>query len=147
MASRKILSALALSAALAGAADFSAWSHAMTFSFNTTATGSATYVDIAHFPVLIRLDTAQKQVFQQAAIGGADIRFTKNDGATPVPFEIERWDAENRAAEIWVLVDTLIGDYSAQTIRMYWGKTGAASASDGSKVFDPANGFAAVWHF
>jgi hypothetical protein len=79
---------------------------------------------------------------------GEDVRFTKRSGL-PLPYEIERWDAALKQAEIWVKVDTVYGNNSTQSITMYWGaSTGSAtvSLSNGAAVFDTGNGFQGVWH-
>ena len=131
----------------AGQEDYSQWAHNTGFTFNTTATGAGVSADQAGFPVLIRLDGGYAPVFAEAASGGADIRFSKADGVTRLPYEIERWDSLGQSAEIWVRVDTLKGDASTQAIRMFWGKPGALAKSSGAEVFDTSGGYAAVWHF
>ena len=83
--------------------------------------------------------------FSQAQAGGADIRFTKSDN-TFLPYEIERWDAADELAEIWVRVDTVYGNNAAQSITLYWGNPNATDTSNGAAVFDTANGFQGVWH-
>jgi hypothetical protein len=49
-------------------------------------------------------------------------------------------------AEVWVNVDTVHGNDSAQSITMYWGNANAVDASNGAAVFDTGNGFQGVWH-
>jgi hypothetical protein len=83
--------------------------------------------------------------FTQAQGVGEDIRFAKSDGS-PLAHSIERWDAVNRRAEIWVKVDTVYGNTSTQTIIMYWGNGTAVDRSEGDAVFDTATGFQGVWH-
>src|SRR5690606_19319604 len=76
---------------------------------------------------------------------GADLRFSKTND-TILRYQIERWDATARRAEIWVKVDTVKGDDSAQSIRMFWGNAAAASESNAAAVFDSAAGYLDVWH-
>src|SRR5690606_24323036 len=45
----------------------------------------------------------------------------------------------------WVLLDTAKAN-TTQTLRLYWGKAGAADSSSGRAVFDTAHGYAGVWH-
>lgn len=111
---------------------------------NTTEAGAGIAGDVYDFPVLIRLDEDNFD-FSAARGDGSDVRFTKSDG-DPLPFEIERWDAEKPSAEIWVLVDTVRGDDSMQHIILLWGVAPKGAASDGGAVFDTARGMQAAWH-
>jgi biopolymer transport protein ExbB len=101
--------------------------------------------DIRDFPLLVRLD-ADLIDFSQAAPGGADLRFTKAGGRTPLAYEIEHWDSANRQAEVWVRMDTVFGDAGNQYIQMHWGNPAAKDSSSGSAVFDTALGYGGVWH-
>jgi hypothetical protein len=122
------------------------WQYARNLCCNTTPSGANVTGDAYGFPVLIRL-TGVNFYFAQAGAGGADIRFTKSDN-TPLPYEIERWDAAQARAEIWVKIDTIAGNNATQYITMYWGNSGVADSSDGGSVFDTgaAGGFQGVWH-
>ena len=131
------------------------WKFSKKLRLNTTAAGANVAGNVTDFPVLIRLNGSNFN-FSQARPDGADIRFTKADN-TPVPYEIERWDATLRSAEIWVKLDTVFGNDSSHLITMYWGastvgSTGSpqgsatASLSNSAAVFDTANGFQGVWH-
>jgi hypothetical protein len=125
-------------------ADYATWKFSGKITLNTTASGANVFGDVANFPVLIRL-TSNNFYFSQSMSNGEDIRFAKSDGS-PLPYEIEQWDAAAQAAEIWVKVDTVHGNNSSQNIVMYWGNPNAASASNSKAVFDTANGFQGVWH-
>jgi hypothetical protein len=122
-----------------------AWNYAKQLFLTTTASGADVAGNVIDFPVLIRL-TDKNFSFAQAKKNGEDIRFTKSDN-TLLPYEIERWDSVAGAAEIWVKVDTVYGNDSAQNITMYWGDPNANSASNSAAVFNTADGFKAVWHF
>ncbi|MEO6094632.1 MAG: DUF2341 domain-containing protein, partial [Fibrobacteria bacterium] len=87
---------------------------------------------------------AEADVFTQSP-AHADLRFAKPDG-TPLPFQVESWDAAGRKAAIWVKLDTLKGGKADQRIRMYWGRPGAQDSSSGKAVFTAATGFRGVWH-
>jgi hypothetical protein len=121
-----------------------AWKYSRRITLNTSVTGAAVSGDVVHFPVLIRLN-ANNFNFSQAQTSGADIRFTKSDDA-PLPFQIERWDAAQDRAEIWIKADTVFGNSDKQFITMYWGNSQAAPLSNGDAVFDTAAGFQGVWH-
>jgi len=120
------------------------WSFSRKVYLNTTSSGAAISGDVRDFPVLVRLTHANFD-FSQAKSDGGDIRFSKAD-TTTLPYEIERWDAPNSQAEIWVRIDTVHGNDSSQFITMYWGAS-VGSASNGNAVFDTARGFEGVWHF
>ncbi len=127
---------------------YAAWSNYREITINTTNTdGGANVTDaVTDFPVLVRLTNANaasgSDVLSGALANGADIRFSNANGTVALPYEIERWSAS--AAEIWVRVPTISGNANT-TIRMYWGRSGATSQSNGSAVFGN-NGFIGVWH-
>ena len=123
---------------------FTTWRYKTTLTLNTTVSGANVQGNVLDFPVLIRL-TSVNFTFLQAKGNGEDIRFTKMDGSQ-LPYEIERWDSLGGNAEIWVKIDTVYGNNANQHIEMYWGAPAASSISNGSEVFDTANGFSAVWH-
>ncbi|HEX2956433.1 MAG TPA: DUF2341 domain-containing protein [Chitinispirillaceae bacterium] len=120
------------------------WKFTRDIIINTSASGAAVTENVTHFPVCIRLRSSNFN-FTDALPDGSDMRFTKIDD-TPLPFEIERWDRQTEQADIWVNIDTVCGDNSVQTFRMYWGNELAKGESNSSKVFDTASGYIAVWH-
>jgi hypothetical protein len=120
------------------------WGYSKTIVLNTTNSGANVSRNVFKFPLLVRLaDT--NFIFSQAKTNGEDLRFAKSD-STPLPYEIERWDAANSRAEVWVKIDTIYGDNGTQAITMYWGNPDAVSASNSAAVFDTTNGFQGVWH-
>jgi hypothetical protein len=121
-----------------------AWNYSRRLYLNTTASGAQVAGSVLNFPVLVRL-TADNFDFSQAKAGGEDVRFTKAD-TTALPYEIERWDAVNRRAEIWVCLDTVYGNSLDHFFTMYWGNSVSVSASKGTAVFDTVSGFQGVWH-
>lgn len=118
--------------------------HATNFFMNTTSGGANVAGNVYGFPLLIRLSNSNF-VFNEARADGSDLRFTKSDNS-PVPFEIERWDATSQHAEIWVRIDTVYGNDSSHFVTMYWGESAAAMPLYQALVFDTANGFSGVWH-
>jgi hypothetical protein len=111
---------------------------------NTSHSGADVSGNVYGFPILVRLNSSNFD-FSSAQIDGRDIRFTKPDN-TMLPYEIERWDAALQLAEIWVKVDTVYGNDSAQAIMMNWGNSTEISESNSVRVFDSINGFEGVWH-
>jgi hypothetical protein len=123
---------------------YSAWLHNKKMYFNTTESGANVPGNVVNFPVLIRLYSTDLD-FSQVKPGGGDVRFA-NSNNMPLPYEIERWDATGGVAEIWVKIDTVLGNSSSQYIVFYWGNATAASTSNSMAVFDTSNGFQGVWH-
>jgi hypothetical protein len=123
---------------------FNGWTYSTDIVLNTSATGANDTGNVLNFPVLVRLNAGNFS-FSQAKTNGEDVRFAKSD-TTPLYYEIEQWDSASGAAELWVKVDTVLGNNSSQFIKMYWGNPAAASASNSAAVFDTANGFQGVWH-
>jgi autotransporter-associated beta strand protein len=99
-----------------------------------------------NFPLLVRLNAGNFD-FSQAQPNGSDIRFAIMTGEelTALSYQIEQWDQVAKTAAIWVKIPTITGD-SSQEIKMYWGRTGVGSESNGANVFNAANGFLSVWH-
>jgi hypothetical protein len=136
-----------LAAAFAAAQEnyATAWTRHRTIFLNTTAANGAGVDSTArNFPVLVRLRAADSATFAQARSGGVDLRFTKANNTTRLPHQIDHWDSAGRSAAVWVLVDTIRGNNSTQSIRMHWGNAAAADSSNGTVVF--SNGFTNVWH-
>jgi len=108
---------------------------------------------VKKIPLLVRFNAADhKDMLDSAATqilaGGADIRVTKADGTTDVPFEIEHAaTGANGAIALWVLADSVAqNSATAATFRVYWGKAAATTLSNSQSVFDTANGYLGVWH-
>ncbi|MBW8889536.1 MAG: DUF2341 domain-containing protein [Fibrobacteres bacterium] len=141
-----LLGGLAVSAAgpAQAADDLNSWSHSQNLYYDTSPAGADVPALIGNFPVLVRLRAANFP-FDQAMRGGQDLRFSKPDG-TPLNYEIERWDSAGAKADVWVRIDSIPGNSQGVLARMYWGKAGSVSASDGNAVFNPAIGFEYVWH-
>ena len=123
-----------------------AWRFSRLLYLNTTLSGASIAGNVTDLPALVRL-TKSNFDFNQAQPSGNDLRFTKSDN-TPLPYEIERWDAAAGLAEAWVKIDTVYGNDSSHYIIMYWGASAgsATAASNGAGVFDTSNGFQAVLH-
>lgn len=120
------------------------WKYNNQILLNTSVSGANIGETVYDFPVLIRL-TKDNFNFNEAQSNGKDIIFTKQDN-TILPCEIERWDAINRVAEIWVKIDTLEGNSTDNEISMYWGNSQFPAVLNNAPVFDTANGYCSVWH-
>ncbi|MDQ3000307.1 MAG: DUF2341 domain-containing protein [Fibrobacterota bacterium] len=126
------------------AEDYSAWPYGADLILNTSANGANIPITVTGFPMLVRLSAANFP-FDQAQANGRDVRFAKPNGV-PLDYEIERWDAVVRLAEVWVKVDTIKGNDAGQKVRMLWGNSAAADSSDPGAVFGAANGYVGAWH-
>ena len=124
---------------------FTGWKHAGEFAILTTPDGAnlPTGSVIEGFPVLVRIDKDWFD-FAQAKADGADVRFATSEGV-PLAYQIEEWDAAKGTASVWVRVPKIEGN-ARQMIRIHWGKSDAANASDGKAVFNETNGYLSVIH-
>ncbi len=64
----------------------------------------------------------------------SDLRFTADDGLTPIPFWLEKYTASTEAV-VWVRIPSLPAEETA-TAFMYYGNGSADSASSGTSTFD-----------
>lgn len=141
-----ICTALGLNAAAAFAGTgYSDWKHTGSIHVLTTPEGAdlPATAQVENFPLLVRLNGT---FFDYAAAkpDGSDLRFASRDGS-PLPHQIETWDAAKGEAAVWVRVPVIRGN-ERQELKLYWGKPDAASESNGSAVFNEANGYVGVWH-
>jgi hypothetical protein len=141
----KLLAVIMFLAVGSFACDFTDWIFSTVIRLNTDSTGADVSGDVYDFPLLVRLNSGNFN-FYQARDSGQDIRFSNSSVTVELDYEIERWDKANQVAEIWVKMDTVYGDTNFQYIWMYWGNSNASSASNGSSVFDTADGFTGAWH-
>ncbi len=130
------------------ATNYSLWKYTQPISVNTS--GMALVGNVVNYPLVVKLTGSNYPV--GAAANGADIRFSvlRNGVQVNLPYEIEQLDGSANGV-IWVMLDTLYNSTASnaatQSVTMHWGNSAAtAPVSDGSKVFSPANGFAAVYH-
>lgn len=123
---------------------YAPWRHSKKVRFNTSLTGANVAETVHGFPALVRLSRSTFD-FGQADSLGADVRFATPLGS-PIPYEIESWDAASGQAAIWVRVDTLHGNSDTQYVALLWGNPAATDRSGPSRVFDTSAGFAGVWH-
>ncbi|MBN2038285.1 MAG: DUF2341 domain-containing protein [Chitinispirillaceae bacterium] len=128
--------------------NYADWPYNQRIYINTSSSGVEIPSNVYNFPLLIRLNPSNFASFSQTLSGGADIRFSKANG-THLPYEIERWvdgASNNDTAVIWVRMDTVLGQSANQYITIHWGKSDAASRSNGQAVFDAAAGYQGAWH-
>jgi hypothetical protein len=117
--------------------DYSQWPRSRKIYLNTAAAGIRD--TLPDYPLLLRLDSTK---FDFKTWDIKSVRFADAAGRR-LPYEVERYDAEESRAEIWVRLDTLWGDSKNNYINMYWGNAQVPDFSEGSGVF---GAFAGVWH-
>ncbi len=121
------------------------WTNNQIFEMDPAATGIS--ANVANFPVMLQLNATNSAAIFSSSSSPKDLRFARTGNANVhYPFQIEQWNPTLQQAVIWVLVDTLFYQSSGQGITMFWGNSGASADSSGPAVFNPANGFLAVWH-
>jgi len=108
-----------------------------------TIAASAVEQQLAGFPVPIVLD-GDPDVIAHAHATGRDLRFTLDDGVTPVPFEIEQFDQTAGRIAAWITPATL-SPASSTVVYVYYGNPTSDAGSNASLVY--ANDFRGVWHF
>jgi len=85
-------------------------------------------------PILVRLSIGNFAFFGDVGIDGNDIRFVSSDDVTPLPFYIEKFDAVNQQALIWVQAPLTSTASATNFVYMYYGNPEAAAAGDASGV-------------
>jgi hypothetical protein len=123
-----------------------AWSGHRSIKLNTSATGANVAGTVTNVPVLVRFDATHAAVFTGAGANGASLRFTKANGTTRLPHEIDHWDAGAQKGAVWVLVDSVRGNNSSQEILLHFGNSSATSLSNAHAVFSESNGFVSAFH-
>ncbi len=100
--------------------------------------------DVTGYPLLVRI-TKEQFDFGLARRPGEGLIFLDQTGGR-LPFQIERWDAIQGKAEVWVGTKVLKGAMDGQDIGMYWGAADSGAAAGKPGVFDTASGFLSAWH-
>ncbi len=120
------------------------WAARKAIVLNTAVDGADLKEGLSNVPVLVRLHTGNFD-FMSAKDDGADLRFVAEDDTTPLKFHIEKFDAINQLAMLWVQVPKLQPGNKTQKIWLYSGNENAVAASDAKGSYD-ANQIGA-WHF
>jgi hypothetical protein len=123
---------------------FSQWKYRETL--DAAALGGVPELDgpLPGFPLPVRLTSADFD-FSQALPDGSDL--VVSDGAGHLlAHEIERWDAQNGKAEIWVRLDSLAAGAADRAITLHWGRGESVKRAGGAGVFRGENDFIGAWH-
>lgn len=146
---RKLIVPLLLAAApLAAQAWWNGdWSHRSKITVDTTAAGTNTPEALSSVPLAIRLHSGNFD-FTAAQPEGQDLRVVAGDDKTPLPFRIERFDAVNELAVLWVLMPALAPNTAgsaANTVYVYTGNEKAPA--EGAKATALDSAVRAAWLF
>jgi len=119
------------------------WTYRKAVTVDTSPSGVNTSGAIGRTVVLVRLHNGNF-TFTDALENGADIRVVDTDNKTPLPFHIEKFDATNGIATLWVSVPNLNGGEKRQ-LWLYFGNENAPVGQDVKGTFDPD--YMAAYHF
>lgn len=121
------------------------WTTRKVLTVDTTAQGADVAGALADVPVLLRLHTGNFAQFLNMLDGGADFRFLAEDDTTALKYHVERFDAVNELAFIWVRLPHVPGAAATGKIHMYFGNQAAPKADDAAGTYDTPT--ALVYHF
>lgn len=146
MLSRTLVLLLALSAWSSGASAWwnGDWESRKKVTIDTSVTGSDLKEALADVPVLVRLHTGNFGYFSELAENGKDLRAMKDD-KTPLKFHIEKFDAVNEMALVWVKFPAIQAASTSDEFHLYYGNDDAPPPEGGAGTFN--DDFAAVFHF
>lgn len=111
------------------------WNFRKEITLDLTAAGANIPGSPIEVPVLIRLHLGNFGYFGDTKPDGSDLRFIAGDDKTPLKFHIERYDATNNLAFVWVKVPRLAGG-AADRIFLYYGNQNAPAGADAAGVYD-----------
>jgi biopolymer transport protein ExbB len=131
-----LLLALLLAPSLANAWWNDEWNFRKEITLDLTPAGGDIAATATDVPVLIRLSIANFQYFGDAKPDGTDFRFVAGDDKTPLKFHVERFDAANQMAFLWVKVPRLPGGTNTEKIFLYYGNKDAPAGTDAAGTYD-----------
>ena len=120
------------------------WQHHQKTVLDTTAEGVEIGQPVTQFPLALRLHTGNF-AFTEAKADGSDLRVTGSDGKTPLHFHIEKFDATNELAVVWVQQPALAPKAKTDSVTLHWGNEKATATGDAKATYDPAQ--RVVLHF
>jgi predicted GH43/DUF377 family glycosyl hydrolase len=77
--------------------------------------------------------------FAKTSGDGRDVCVTLDDGVTPVPYWLEKWDTAAGVGSVWIKAPLLTADDTL--LYLYYGHVGATSWSNGDSTFETYDGF------
>jgi biopolymer transport protein ExbB len=112
------------------------WNFRKEIALDLTPAGGDIAATATDVPVLLRLSLANFQYFADVKPDGSDFRAIAGDDKTPLKFHVERFDAANQMAFIWVKVPRLPGATNTEKIYLYYGNKDAPAAADAAGSYD-----------
>ena len=100
--------------------------------------------EITQMPVLVRLHSGNFD-FTSASIDGSDLRFIAADDKTELKYFVEKFDAVNELAIIWVQIPKISAIDKDAHFWLYYGNEKATSSSNAKAVLDAST--VANFHF
>lgn len=114
------------------------WNFRKEITLDLTPAGGDIAATATDVPVLLRLSLANFSYFADVKPDGSDFRLIAGDDKTPLKFHVERFDAANQMAFIWVRVPQLTGGVATDRIFLYYGNPNAPPAGEPAGTFDPS---------
>jgi len=111
------------------------WAHSRKLALDTTPLGGDIAEAVNQLPLVVRLHSGNF-TFSEAKADGSDLRFFAADNKTPLKYHIERFDATNELAVIWVQLPTLAPAAQTDAVWVHWGQPDATPADDVKGTFD-----------
>ncbi len=112
------------------------WKYRKEINLDTSATGADIAGTAQDVPVLVRLSLANFNYFNDVKSDGGDFRAVAGDDKTPLKMHIERFDAQNQMALIWIAVPSITGASKSDKVYLYYGNPSATTANDIAGTFD-----------
>lgn len=120
------------------------WPSRKQITVDAAATGGDIQETLTDFPMLMRLHTGNFGFFADLGENGKDLRFMADD-KTPLKHHVEKLDALNEMALVWVKVPKVRGGVATDSLWMYYGNANTADGSDPKASYDVNQSL--VFHF
>ncbi len=114
------------------------WEFRKPITLNTTATGANIAQPVDDGVVLVRLHMGNFGFFTDMLPNGDDLRFVASDDLTPLPFNVEAFDATAQIALVWVRAGTVQPQSTTQSLLMYYGNSKAPAGGNATQTYDKA---------
>ena len=111
------------------------WSSRKQIGLDGSVTGADIQETVTDFPLLLRLHTGNFGYFADLAENGKDLRFMA-DEKTATKHQVEKFDAINEMALVWVKAPRFQGGAATGSVWMYYGNQNAVDGSDSKGVYD-----------
>ncbi|MEW6120557.1 MAG: DUF2341 domain-containing protein [Pseudomonadota bacterium] len=118
------------------------WDPAWSYRKKINLDASAPQLDLV--PVAVRLHSGNFAFFG-CNQDGSDLRFVAADDRTLLPYHIDRYDASNGIAVVWVRLPVLGSKEAAGHFWLYYGNPDAQDAQNAGETYDPNQSL--VLHF